>query len=90
MRILIVDDDAAFQIVLKAFLQWAGYTDLVMASSPEQALELLNKMDQNEAEPHADLILMDITMPGINGIEATRLIRQQSLRRYTDYYGHSE
>lgn len=78
MRILIVDDDAAFRIVLKAFLQWAGYTDLVMASSPEQALELLNKMDQNEAEPHADLILMDITMPGINGIETTRLIRQNS------------
>ena len=78
MRILIVDDDAAFRIVLKAFLQWAGYADLVMASSPEKALELLSRMDQNEAEPHADLILMDITMPGINGIEATRLIRQNS------------
>lgn len=78
MRILIVDDDAAFRIVLKAFLHWAGYKDLIMATSPEEALYWLNEIDQNATEEYADLILMDITMPGLNGIETTRLIRQNS------------
>ncbi|HPR74227.1 MAG TPA: diguanylate cyclase [Bacteroidales bacterium] len=78
MKILIVDDDAAFRIVLKAFLQWAGYTDFIMTTSPHEALYLLKKMDQDENQSPVDLILMDITMPGINGIETTRLIRQNS------------
>lgn len=81
MMILIVDDDARFQIVIKAFLQWAGYNNLVIAKSAREALELLHEKDQNATEMQVDVILMDVNMPGMNGIEATKLINENERLR---------
>jgi len=72
-RLLIVDDNALVREVLKSMVASNGWeSDCV--SSGEQALELLTKVDA----PTYQVILMDWFMPGINGLETTKRIRQLS------------
>ncbi len=72
--LLIVDDSDSSLLLLKTILLKAGYPSLVTASSGEQALELLRQRSQVPGEA-VDLVLMDINMPGLSGIETLRLIK---------------
>jgi len=75
MRILIVDDSQDNHLVLKHFLHSAGYTEVEGVRSAMEAFRRLG-MEASEAEgPGFDLILMDIMMPTISGIEACRRIK---------------
>jgi len=67
-RILAVDDDAPALAALKANLSQRGY-DVQTAGSGEDALELI------ERESY-DLFILDVNMPGLNGIEVCKAIRQ--------------
>ncbi len=67
-RILITDDVAANRAVLVQLLEGAGFI-CVEAEDGEQALELL-------ARQPIDLVLMDLRMPRLDGLEATRRLRQ--------------
>lgn len=68
IRILIADDHPVFRYGLRALLQTAPETDLVgEAGTEDEAVALA-------AELCPQVILMDLTMPGGNGIEATRRI----------------
>jgi CheY-like chemotaxis protein len=69
--ILLVEDYAANALVAATFLEGFGYS-CDTASSGAEALEKFT------AGSYA-LILMDINMHGINGIEATRLIRDEEI-----------
>ena len=71
MGILIVDDSADARLLLESFLKKAGYSDVVLAESADVALKY---MDTDGAE-RIDLVLMDVVMPGMNGMEACRQIR---------------
>jgi CheY-like chemotaxis protein len=66
--ILVVDDIAANRLLLKRFLSSKGFR-VEEAESGQKALDLCRE------NPY-DLILMDIMMDGMNGKEATRLIKQ--------------
>jgi two-component system, NarL family, invasion response regulator UvrY len=69
VRVWVVDDQASFRRATAATL--AAMDDFVMAGeceTGESAVELIRGGD-------ADLVLMDIHMPGMGGIEATRQIR---------------
>ena len=66
-RILVVEDDKSNQLVAQKILERGGYRVDVVGGGQE-ALERLRR------EPY-DLVLMDVQMPGMNGIEATRCIR---------------
>lgn len=67
--ILIAEDVESNFLLLRALL---GKTyHLVHASNGKEAVEMF-------ASSHPDLILMDVKMPVMDGLEATRLIRQQS------------
>lgn len=68
-RILIVDDDASQRSLLDSFLRAQGF-QIVTADSGERALELLGK------EPFS-IMISDVRMPGISGIETLRRARQQ-------------
>ena len=67
MQLLVVDDDHNHREMLRALLEEWGYAP-TGASSGEEALELCR-------ERPFDLILMDVRMGGMSGIEATRAVK---------------
>ena len=69
--ILIVEDDEHQQLLYQEELKEEGY-EVVVASSGEQALELVKKVSP-------DLVVLDIAMPGMDGVEALgRLLAQDN------------
>ncbi len=67
-KILITDDNELNRLVASIILQNYG-AQIVEAFNGQQAIEVLKKQ-------HFDVILMDIQMPVMNGIEATKALRQ--------------
>ena len=68
--ILIVDDEPQIRRVMRTTLSSNGYT-VIEARSGEEALEIM----RNE---RPELVLLDVNMPGIGGLEVCREIRDQS------------
>ncbi|MEJ2305262.1 MAG: response regulator transcription factor [Anaerolineales bacterium] len=72
IRILIADDHPVFRFGMRALLETeADFEVVAEASTGEQAIALTNQL-------RPDIVLMDITMPSINGIEATRHVLEQN------------
>ncbi|MEJ2352836.1 MAG: response regulator transcription factor [Anaerolineales bacterium] len=72
IRILIADDHPVFRFGMRALLETeADFEVVAEASTGEEAIALTNQL-------RPDIVLMDITMPSINGIEATRHILEQN------------
>lgn len=67
-KILIVDDAGFMRMMIKNYLNKAGYTDIVEGEDGEKAVALYKS-------EKPDLVLMDITMPNVDGIEALRQIK---------------
>lgn len=70
VRILIVDDDPGQRSLLESFLRGQGY-ETVTAASGEEALRVLS-------ERPVDLLISDVRMPGISGLETLRRARQRN------------
>lgn len=66
-KILVVDDAAFMRKVIKDTLSKSGYTELFEAVDGADAVEKFSEI-------HPDLVIMDITMPNMDGIEALRNI----------------
>jgi two-component system KDP operon response regulator KdpE len=69
-RILVVDDEPQIRRVMRTSLTEQGYI-VTDGRSGEEALERLR-------QDHPDLVLLDINMPGMGGLEACRQIRETS------------
>jgi CheY-like chemotaxis protein len=67
--ILVAEDDADNRVVLRTLLELRGY-GVVEAADGHEAVEVARRS-------RPDLILMDLKMPSLNGLAATRAIRQQ-------------
>ena len=70
IRILLVDDENSVRTFAQRALRKKGYT-VVSANSAENALETL-KIDKE-----FDLLITDMVMPGLNGIELSKLVQEQ-------------
>jgi phosphoserine phosphatase RsbU/P len=82
MRIIIVDDNVTNQMIIRTILSKEGYSDLRIASSASELYGMLYLDSECGAEEPVDLILLDMMMPEIDGLEACRRI--QSEERYRD------
>ncbi|MDH3763600.1 MAG: EAL domain-containing protein, partial [Gammaproteobacteria bacterium] len=72
-RVLVVDDDNGFRLTTCEALKGTGY-NVIEASSGEDALSLIE-----EARP--DLVLLDAIMPGMDGFEVCRKLRNKQATR---------
>ena len=75
-RVLIVDDQEPIRLLLAQFIQQDLGAEVSLAGTCEAALRLLQ-------ENVYDLILLDLLMPGIGGIELLKRIRTDSANRTT-------
>lgn len=72
--ILIIDDSRTAIAVLKKTLEPTGFS-IISAFNAEDGIEM--------AKTHQpDLILMDVIMPGLNGFQATRILRKESVTEH--------
>ncbi len=71
LRILIADDSPVNRLLIKSMVQKLGYTNVGTASDGAEAVRII-------LDGGADLVLMDVQMPELNGLEATQRIRQEA------------
>jgi CheY-like chemotaxis protein len=70
LRILLAEDEAINQLAMRILLEKAGHR-VAIAQNGQEVLDLLREQD-------FDCVLMDVQMPVMSGIEATRSIRTSS------------
>jgi diguanylate cyclase (GGDEF)-like protein len=75
MKILVVDDSRSQTMLLGGILRGAGYEDIVEAHDAAAALKILEGRLGADGDADVDLILMDIVMPEMDGIEATKRLK---------------
>jgi DNA-binding response OmpR family regulator len=68
-RVIIIDDEEDIRVVLKEILERAGF-EVEVASNGSDGLNLLRKK-------RADLVIVDVIMPGKNGVETAYDIRME-------------
>lgn len=71
-RILVVDDEDNVLVAFEKILAVAGHT-VLLSRSGEQALELVRG-------EHPDAVVLDVRMPGLNGLDALSAIKQEHRR----------
>ena len=69
-KVLLVDDEEGFLAVIRDALEVRGFDVVTAKSAIEAGIELAGKKP--------DIILMDIKMPGINGVQACSAIKKNS------------
>jgi DNA-binding response OmpR family regulator len=72
-KILVVDDEQEIRNLLDHFLKDQGY-EVVLASDGNQALKLA-------AEENPQVIILDIKMPGLDGLEVCKLLKDKEQTR---------
>lgn len=71
MRILVIDDEPVVAGLIAEGLLDEGYPEVVVASSGEEGLRIIE-------ETPPDVVFLDLTMPGMDGTEVLRRIRETS------------
>lgn len=79
IKILVAEDNSVNQEVIKRMLRLEGFTDITMAGNGAEAVELVQKA--YDSQKQFDIIFMDVQMPKMDGLTATKLIKNNL--RYT-------
>jgi len=75
MKIIAVDDDELVLELLIESLSKRGFDDITTVGSAQSALDLIEALDADDEPGSFDCFLLDIQMPGIDGIELCRRLR---------------
>lgn len=82
VRVMVVDDTDHVRTMLAEMLELDGFEVVAQAANGDEALRLA-------AEADPDVIVMDLKMPGVDGLESTRRIKEarpeQAVILYTAY-----
>jgi two-component system, NarL family, nitrate/nitrite response regulator NarL len=70
LRILIADDHEIIRTGVRAILHWRANVDVVEAANGQEAIEQARKTNP-------DVIILDVTMPVMTGIEAARRLKRE-------------
>lgn len=81
LRILLIEDDPWNMQIAQLLLKRAGY-EVFEATDASQGMALAHS-----ASPH--LILMDLSLPGMDGLAATRLLREHDATRAIKIYAYT-
>ena len=73
-KVLVVDDEWEIRHLLSQFLTEEGY-EVILASNGEEAIELAER-------ENPQVILLDILMPGIDGIETCKRLKEEEKTRF--------
>ncbi|HUZ77666.1 MAG TPA: response regulator [Chloroflexota bacterium] len=71
-RVVIADDESVIRMDLKEMLASLGYLVVGEAGDGESAVNLAREL-------HPDLVIMDIKMPGVDGIQAARMLTEEHI-----------
>lgn len=74
-RIVMVDDEPSTLDILRAFLEDAGYRNVVALTNPRDALRLISQQ-------HVDVLILDLVMPDISGFDILQAMREDSRARH--------
>lgn len=69
IKILVVDDDKSVRYFLDLFLKKKGYQNVQSVETGQEALDIIKKEEVN-------LVLLDVRLPDLNGVEVLRRIKQ--------------
>jgi two-component system, chemotaxis family, chemotaxis protein CheY len=69
-QILLVEDNIDMQLLLRDLLEWGGHR-VLFGRTGQEGLEVMYS-----AEPPPDLIISDLTMPAMDGLELLQAVRQ--------------
>lgn len=75
-RILVVEDEELIREMLLMALEGEGYV-VVTASDGRSAVDYLKSNESNSSENNFDLVILDLMLPQINGLDICRFLRQQ-------------
>lgn len=77
-KIMIIDDEPLLIRVVRRFLQSAGYSEFIIVEDSRDAMELINT-------EHPDLVLLDIMMPYVTGLDILRARQSISAVQFTPF-----
>ncbi|MDG0810842.1 PP2C family protein-serine/threonine phosphatase [Cohnella rhizosphaerae] len=82
MSILVVDDNPMNVMVVREMLNRSGYEDVQIAYSADEMFDILRSDNRGAQAPTSiNLILLDLMMPGMDGIEACALLQKDERLR---------
>lgn len=72
LRVVLADDHPIFRSGVRAVLESAGHQVVAEAGTGQEAVDAVERLQHDGRGP--DVVLMDLRMPGTDGVEATRLL----------------